>query len=265
MRYEIYSAEKMPSITVAAIGCADGLQDTRSGPICRNAFIIHYCLSGKGYFMGNPVGGGEGFLFLPGRTVEYHPSEADPWRYMWVIIDTDDPEFFIRFYNADPETGIFSYDFAQELEQMRLELENSRVVSVNPVESLSYYLNILKLHSSVKKNNAKAWLYAMSAKKYIETNYHMRPSIGDLAKHLNISQSYLYRVFVEEFGVSPKEYLNRFCMDQAKELLRTGDMNISQIAASVGYTDVLAFSAFFSKRHGMPPSVYRERARSEAR
>lgn len=259
MRYEIYSSEKMPSVTVTAIGCAEDPSDTHSGPIRRNAFVIHYCLSGRGYFMGNKVEGGQGFLFLPGSTVEYHPSKKDPWKYMWIIIDTDNPDFFLKFYNADEKTGIFTYDFPDVLEEQWVEIENNRVASVNPVEPLSVFFNILKLHTSEKKRGGKAWLYAMSAKKYIETNYHSRPSIGELAKHLNISQSYLYRVFIEEFGVSPKEYLNRFCIDQAKQLLRSSDMNISQIAASVGYNDVLAFSAFFSKRQGMPPSMYREK------
>jgi hypothetical protein len=50
-------------------------------------------------------------------------------------------------------------------------------------------------------------------------------------------------------------------LEQAKMLLRTSDMNISQIAAAVGYSDVLAFSAFFSKRKGCSPTAYRERVK----
>ena len=171
MRYEIYSSEKMPQVTVSAIGCAADPADTQSVPVCRYAFVIHYCLSGYGYFMGNRVNAGEGFIFLPGSTVEYHPSKSDPWKYIWFIIDTDNPEFFLKFYNADRKKGIFKYDFIDVLEEQWLELENSRVASVNPVEPLAVFLNILKLHSTVKKKGGKAWLYAMSAKKYIETNY----------------------------------------------------------------------------------------------
>ena len=265
MRYEIFSSEKMPPVTVSAIGCASNPSDTRSGPIRRYAFVIHYCIAGKGYFMDNLVKAGEGFIFLPDSLVEYHPSASDPWKYIWFVIDTDSPEFFVKYYNMDKKTGIFKYDFTDVLEELYTEIENSRVASVEPFEALSMYLGVLKLHRSTKKRGGKAWIYAMSAKKYIDTNYHMRPSIGDIAKYLNISQSYLYRVFIEEFGISPKEYLNRFCIDQAKLLLRTSDMNISQIAASVGYNDVLAFSAFFSKRQGMPPSAYREKAREAER
>jgi len=264
MTYEIFAIEKMPGISVLSIGCAHDPESTRSGPICRNAFIIHYCLSGHGYYLGNRVDAGQGFVFLPGDTVEYHPSQSDPWRYLWFVIDAKDPEFFLKYYDLDKSTGIFNFDFIDVLEEEYRSLRRGKSFSADPVETLIAYLNVLKHHSASKSGHNKAAVYAKSAKDFIETNYHRRPSITELAKHLSISQSYLYRVFSEEYGVSPKEYLNQCCMEQAKSLLRTGNMNISQIAASVGYTDVLAFSAFFSKRKGCSPRAYREKARKAA-
>ena len=53
-------------------------------------------------------------------------------------------------------------------------------------------------------------------------------------------------------------YLTYNGLEQAKNLLRQSDLNISQIAASVGYNDVLAFSSFFSKKQGMSPTAYRK-------
>lgn len=259
MTYEIYSSEKLPRISVVSIGCAYDPLSTRSGPIMRNVFVIHYCLSGHGYYLGNRVDAGQGFVFLPGSTVEYHPSRSDPWKYIWFIIDTDDPEFFLKYYDLDRETGIFKYDFIDILEEQYRILKKSRTFAADPVEMLLIYTNILKHHSVEKTRQNKAAVYAKAAKDFIETNYHRRPSISELAKHLSISQSYLYRVFCEEYGVSPKEYLNRFCLEQAKILLCSSDLNISQIAASVGYSDVLAFSAFFSKRKGCSPTAYRAR------
>ena len=260
MIYEFYTSGRMPRVSVLTVGCACHAESTKSGPIKRNVFVIHYCIEGKGYYLGNPVGAGQGFFFLPGETVEYHPSADDPWKYLWFIIDTDNPEFFLKYYNADPKTKIFSYDFIDVIEEQYRAVQRSKDFSISPVEGLLAYLNILK-HHTAQKAGGKATVYAMSAREYIEANYHQRPSITALAKHLNISQSYLYRVFFEEFGMSPKEYLNRFCMEQAKMLLRSSDMNISQIAMAVGYSDVLAFSAFFSKRKGCSPTAYRERVK----
>lgn len=261
MIHEIYTTGRMPRVSVVTIGFAEDMASTKSGPIKRNVFVIHYCISGKGYYLGNSVEAGQGFFFLPGDTVEYHASKDDPWKYLWFIIDTDNPDFFLKYYNADPKTKIFSYDFIDLIEEQYRMVKRSRDFVISPVEGLLVYMNILRRHTS-SKSGGKATAYAFSAREYIEQNYRQRPSIAQLARHLNISQSYLYRVFTEEFGISPKEYLNRFCIEQAKMLLRSSDMNISQIAASLGYSDVLAFSAFFSKRKGCSPTSYRERARN---
>lgn len=260
---EVYSSGRLPKLTVLSVGCAEEPEDTRSGPIMRNAFVIHYCISGHGYYLGNKVCAGEGFVFLPGSTVEYHPSNSDPWKYLWFILETDDPDYFLKYYDVDEKTGIFSYDFVDVIDEYYRNLRRAVSFSVNPIENSLIYFNVLRSHTSSKSEGSKAKLYAMSAKDYIETNYHLHPSIGDLAQYLNISQSYLYRVFTDEFGVSPKEYLNRFCMEQAKLLLRTSNLNISQVAASVGYNDVLAFSAFFSKRKGCSPTAYRNKKRNQ--
>ncbi len=261
MQFEVFSLGRMPKVSVTSIGGADEQKYTKSGPILRSSFVIHYCFAGRGYFLQNPVRAGEGFIFLPGDTVEYHPSQSDPWEYLWFIIETEDMDFFIDFYNADKETGIFRYDFPHVIEEQFRALKRKTVLSISPLETLSIYLNILMRHSAPSRSSSMAKIYAVSAKEYIESNYYLHPSIGELAKHLNISQSYLYRVFFEEYGISPKEYLSRFCMEQAKALLRSSDMNISQIAASVGYNDVLSFSSFFSKRKGCSPTEYRNRTR----
>ena len=258
MTYEVYSSERMPRVSIISLGCARDIDSTRSCPLRRNVFVVHYCISGHGYFLDNRVDAGQGFVFLPGQIVEYHPSKSDPWTYYWIIIDTDDPQYFLNIFNPDPSTGIFSYNFVDIVEEQFRILERSRNFYVSPVNSLAVFFDFLRRHATNETGATRARDYAKAAKNYIDTNYHLHPSICELAKQLNISQSYLYRVFFEEYGVSPKEYLNRFCLEQAKSLLRHSDLNVSQIAASVGYNDVLAFSSFFSKKQGKSPTAYRK-------
>lgn len=65
------------------------------------------------------------------------------------------------------------------------------------------------------------------------------------------------RKFRKAYGVSPKEYLTSLRMNKAKEMLRTTNFEIKEIAASVGYRDQLYFSRLFSKKEGLSPSEYR--------
>ena len=52
--------------------------------------------------------------------------------------------------------------------------------------------------------------------------------------------------------------MNAIKIKHAKQLLLTSDLNISQIAESVGYDDVLAFSAFFKKNTKLSPTEFKK-------
>lgn len=76
---------------------------------------------------------------------------------------------------------------------------------------------------------------------------------------LGVSQPYLFRIFKEATGKAPKQYLNDYRLLQAKKLLTTTALSITEIANSVGYADVLTFSRFFSSKEGCSPRAYRNR------
>ena len=65
-------------------------------------------------------------------------------------------------------------------------------------------------------------------------------------------------------GESPGGYLTRLRMDLAARRLRDSTDSLEQVARSVGYTSVYAFSRAFSRLRGEPPGQYRVRARGLA-
>ena len=81
MRYVIWGEGTCPLLNISAIGYAKSPQVTRFGPGQRNDYIVHYVLSGKGYFNGNSVTAGHGFLITPGMLEDYYPDEKDPWEF----------------------------------------------------------------------------------------------------------------------------------------------------------------------------------------
>ena len=81
-------------------------------------------------------------------------------------------------------------------------------------------------------------------------------SVSYLASLCGISDVYFRRLFLNSFGVSPKEYLIQKRMEYAKTLLRSGDFSISEVAALCGYTEPCHFSREFTKRVGISPSQY---------
>ena len=81
-------------------------------------------------------------------------------------------------------------------------------------------------------------------------------SVSYLASICGVSDVYFRRLFLNSFGVSPKEYMIQKRIDYAKILLKSGNFSVAEIATLCGYTESCHFSREFTKRVGIPPSKY---------
>jgi len=82
-------------------------------------------------------------------------------------------------------------------------------------------------------------------------------TVKNMAGYCNISENYLRRLFYEQTGQAPKEYLEQFKMRQATELLIGTALSVQEIAARLGYVDPYHFIRRFTVRTGLPPGRYR--------
>ena len=73
-----------------------------------------------------------------------------------------------------------------------------------------------------------------------------------------MSVKYFTRLFSLYYGMTPKKYILTLQIDLAKNLLGHSVMQITDIAASCGFTDVSSFSKTFKQMTGMTPSDYRK-------
>lgn len=92
----------------------------------------------------------------------------------------------------------------------------------------------------------------------IHRDYKKDWSVLELAKIYGASRSSFAANFKSVVGMSPMDYLQRWRMFHAKEALRYGQQRVSEIAYSVGYESVTAFSTAFSKVEGLSPRNFRE-------
>jgi YesN/AraC family two-component response regulator len=95
---------------------------------------------------------------------------------------------------------------------------------------------------------------------YFHQNYHRSLSRWELAEAIGVSEDHLSRVFRREIGISPWEYLSRYRILRAKELLRCTNDSIRAVAHRVGFTDPAYFSRVFRKVTDFSPSSYRKYA-----
>ncbi|MBQ8849122.1 MAG: helix-turn-helix transcriptional regulator [Clostridia bacterium] len=82
-------------------------------------------------------------------------------------------------------------------------------------------------------------------------------TVSYLSELCGMSEVYFRRIFINRFGVSPKEYMIRKRIEYAKQLLSSGQFSIKEVAELCGYSEPCHFSREFSKRVGVSPTDYR--------
>jgi signal transduction histidine kinase/DNA-binding LacI/PurR family transcriptional regulator/AraC-like DNA-binding protein len=93
---------------------------------------------------------------------------------------------------------------------------------------------------------------------YLHQNYTRPLKLWEVAEAIAVSENYLSRVFNQELGLSPWDYLNRYRVNQAKVLFHRTQGSVQDIAEQVGFKDAKYFSRVFRKLTGFSPSEYRE-------
>ena len=91
---------------------------------------------------------------------------------------------------------------------------------------------------------------------YIRENYTQRIYGAELAELCGISEGHMRRLFAEKLGNSPIGYKNALAAQAACTLLRLDGMNVSEVAAALGYPDIYTFSQAFKKEIGVSPKKY---------
>lgn len=128
-------------------------------------------------------------------------------------------------------------------------------------ELLSVYLSevlelsILPSHYSNRSRSDRDAI--LEAKRIIDSQLAFAPSCGELAKQVHISTSKLTKGFSALFRTSVHAYIIDQRLEKAAGLLLESELNVSQIAALVGYSKPSNFAAAFKKKYGVIPRNYK--------
>lgn len=98
---------------------------------------------------------------------------------------------------------------------------------------------------------------------WMQDNYHREIQIGDIAQRFSMSLRTLNRRFRSATGQSPVEYLQEIRINIARDLLKTSNLSLSEIADKVGYQDSSHFNHLFKKIVTVTPAAYRKTVRGK--
>lgn len=92
---------------------------------------------------------------------------------------------------------------------------------------------------------------------YINEHFSEPLSLSELAKKASLSPFYFTRIFTQETGLTPYQYLIATRISFAKYLLKTTSLPIKEIAFSCGFTSESSFCSSFKKHEAVTPTDYR--------
>lgn len=153
------------------------------------------------------------------------------------------------------ETGIhpFYLDRISEKYAIQIEKCNSmEAINIIGKEMIVEYCNLVKRFSLSCYNPIVKKII-----NYIYLNLNKPFSLSELSEHLQLNKHYLCKVFKKEVNETIVNFVNKLKMEEAKRLLYTSELSLSEISFELGYNHYSYFSNLFKKETGFTPKQYR--------
>ncbi len=169
--------------------------------------------------------------------IHFMPDE----RFLEIIKDFETFESFQNFYLSEQFLKIIDLYNSNDINS-RLDLE-AEVISL--IKTVLFKKDLSKDES------------IENAVRFIENNFEKNIDLIDIAKEINLSPTYFHKKFKEFYGITPREYLLKIRLKNAKKLLLTSDMTFFEISENCGFSSQAYFNFQFKKETNMTPSEFR--------
>lgn len=266
----VFSNEKYnPYLYLTSGGYEATIPSHQYGPLGRSGYMLHYISSGKGIFISNNVTyhlkKGDFMYIEPNKTVTMIADKTDPWSFYWIRFTGDLIKKYMSQINISYKNPVFSIQDTPVVPQKIVEIVNySQEKNSSDFLYSSKLLKILNALYSILPNDynnpssAPDKVYTR-ALYYIRNNYESSITINDVVDYLSVDRTYLFKLFKENMNIGPKEYLTKYRLKKATELLKVSNESITFIAQSCGFSNYQRFTRTFHKYIGYSPLEYKEK------
>lgn len=236
-------------------------------PSIPDYYSFHIVLEGSGsYTIGSKthyISAGNGFLLFPNELCYYTPDLRKPWSYYWFSCSGSSVMHFLKSI-CSVEDPVFSHNYSiEQLSKSIYELSKSsldvtlRTLQFNGLLHQIFYKLIEHNRKTINSHTTKNQ-YLDYSLGFIHSFYSQKMTVKDIAQYIHVDRTYLYHIFMNEYGISPQQYIIQYRIKKATQLLLESDCTIKSISEAVGYTDYSLFCRTFKKFHQVSPSVFRK-------
>ena len=203
---------------------------------------------------------GEAFLARPDVPIFYRADEVNPWEYYWVGFSGPAAPLLLAQTPFTAARPVLRPAAGDHLRQGLLDIYKARgsdyPAAVRMAGYLQAALGLLMAEGPCRGEEALS-RYARQGADFLQRNYSRNVGVEETARTCGVSRSCLYRAFQAEFRCSPSDYLTRFRIQRACQLLCHSTLSVSAVAVSAGFADPFYFSRAFRREVGCSPSAYR--------
>ncbi|MBY0086292.1 AraC family transcriptional regulator [Brevibacillus sp. M2.1A] len=144
-------------------------------------------------------------------------------------------------------------DFTSSHQKLRRLYTESKILEIvsSALDAFLYEREVNRPRSQLSRSDREK---IHNARDILLENMESPPSLIELARLAQLNEYKLKIGFKEEFGTSAFAYLRERRLEKALGLLREGDLNVSEVALIVGFSNFSHFSEAFRKQYGLNPS-----------
>ncbi len=232
----------------------------------RDHHILHYVVEGKGTFTcegkSYSLNAGDVYLFPKNTKVSYQADSRNPWSLFYV--------------------GFFGVHDDEYVRMLGLSAENIAIYNIHSDTIPAYYQNMLAAaHAEgTMMTTLVGWFYLIIGEllkcgnihekpvepidlfhevvNFMETNISQPVRIAKIASMFHISQSQLYRIFMQACKQSPQQFYEKIRINHACTLIYQSNLTYKEISRLCGYDYESHFYKSFMKLMGITPAEYRK-------
>jgi len=235
-----------------------------------DTFALYFVGKGKGVYTLSgthfPVGEGDIFAMYPDAEIRCSADKKDPWSLLAVSFDGADARLLLNAARLDPKMPVRRLDLNTSEQVINLLVgmytyRGQDIYGTTQSTAILYALMSLLVKTASWDQTAMppGWTGAIHVQKalsFIAENYAKPITVNEIAAHVNLSRSRLYRVFMQHVFISPQQYLTEYRIREARTLLEKRSGSIKEISLAVGMEDPYRFSIQFKQICGKTPTQY---------
>ena len=212
---------------------------------------------------------GEMLVVFPNKIHRFVDLTEAPEYDLFILNPDITPELSSKIANEEPESPIIKDVFKNErLISLIKSLSGAKSFPKNYRETLirgyvlAFFSEILEMTSlrSIKNEDHQSLKVIVQ---FCSQHFTGEISLPTLEKELHLSRYYISHLFSDKIGIRFNDYINSLRISEACRLLRTTDLNITEVSSNAGFSTLRTFNRAFIKQMGVSPSDYKKGSKNE--